>query len=549
MAQSDSAGGSETRPPQKHYRRPRRRPAYLRTKTGCLTCRQRKKKCDETRFICQNCSRGSLSCVWPEANGTGRSRPQFSPDEGSSTEPSSTSSPDSVSVDGHSNEDMTLAVRESPEYRPSLDECDFTMTPLSDDDLSLSIYTPSTLYSPAITPDSILLFDFLQMVFLRQLIRPMAHESVIERFNAEGLKLAFQTPYFMHALLACCGAEIPVETPHHYRRIGETHYAKAVAGLRADLAAGDLQYKLTTMLRAVIILCIYERSKPRLSRGVDVHLLGAAQLIQLYFHRDSFRPSSSQTEAVTQRLILEAFIFHTATSIPFQPATNSALIDSAFSLAEYNLEAFFHPETPLHAGSPVLGVPPRLFGYIREVALMYREYPVEGVNVIRCCELEYTLRQWDKETVTKCLSYGEMDTQNLLDPILSFNTPTNSPNALLLGPRLYVLAARILLNRMTSSESHTKNTNTNPCYRALVSEAMNLASQLQPSSDYFAEYYGWPFFVLGISVTQKSDRDCLMSQIWAFWEATRNGTMRRLVDMLLDYWRTGVYNGVIDCMG
>ncbi|KAH7021478.1 uncharacterized protein B0I36DRAFT_32328 [Microdochium trichocladiopsis] len=39
--------------------------ARLRTKTGCLTCRQRKKKCDETTPVCGECIRNRRSCQWP----------------------------------------------------------------------------------------------------------------------------------------------------------------------------------------------------------------------------------------------------------------------------------------------------------------------------------------------------------------------------------------------------------------------------------------------------------------------------------------------------
>lgn len=37
----------------------------VRVRTGCWTCRRRKKKCDETRPICGGCSRNDLGCSWP----------------------------------------------------------------------------------------------------------------------------------------------------------------------------------------------------------------------------------------------------------------------------------------------------------------------------------------------------------------------------------------------------------------------------------------------------------------------------------------------------
>ena len=37
-----------------------------RSRTGCFTCRRRKKKCDELLYpVCQNCHRKGLECAWP----------------------------------------------------------------------------------------------------------------------------------------------------------------------------------------------------------------------------------------------------------------------------------------------------------------------------------------------------------------------------------------------------------------------------------------------------------------------------------------------------
>ncbi|CDK25217.1 unnamed protein product [Kuraishia capsulata CBS 1993] len=37
-----------------------------RVKSGCFTCRSRKKKCDESGPVCRNCLKGSFECVWPQ---------------------------------------------------------------------------------------------------------------------------------------------------------------------------------------------------------------------------------------------------------------------------------------------------------------------------------------------------------------------------------------------------------------------------------------------------------------------------------------------------
>lgn len=51
-------------PPNGHCR-PKLRRALARTRTGCLACRLRKKKCDELKPKCQACIRNKLDCSWP----------------------------------------------------------------------------------------------------------------------------------------------------------------------------------------------------------------------------------------------------------------------------------------------------------------------------------------------------------------------------------------------------------------------------------------------------------------------------------------------------
>jgi hypothetical protein len=41
-----------------------------RNRSGCLTCRRRKKKCDEIRPICRRCQTSGASCVYPNASGS-----------------------------------------------------------------------------------------------------------------------------------------------------------------------------------------------------------------------------------------------------------------------------------------------------------------------------------------------------------------------------------------------------------------------------------------------------------------------------------------------
>ncbi|KAH7888543.1 fungal-specific transcription factor domain-containing protein [Phlebopus sp. FC_14] len=64
---SHGAGHVHVVAPQPRSEPPqRKRPKYTRSKTGCLTCRVKKIKCDETKPICNRCTHGQRDCTWPE---------------------------------------------------------------------------------------------------------------------------------------------------------------------------------------------------------------------------------------------------------------------------------------------------------------------------------------------------------------------------------------------------------------------------------------------------------------------------------------------------
>lgn len=53
-------------------------PRRVRSKKGCLTCRRRRKKCDEQKPICVACQRNRLECSWPEEANEHVSSPESS---------------------------------------------------------------------------------------------------------------------------------------------------------------------------------------------------------------------------------------------------------------------------------------------------------------------------------------------------------------------------------------------------------------------------------------------------------------------------------------
>lgn len=116
-----------------------------------------------------------------------------------------------------------------------------------------------------------------------------------ELVTRESLRWAFQSPFCMHALLACAAAEIPVNNPQ-YRRMAEMHYIKAVSGLRQSLIETSDSSEWTVVLWTVLMLCIYEVSER--SNGLIKLTMTAIQTSSLARRRCTSRRGSSVDSAV-----------------------------------------------------------------------------------------------------------------------------------------------------------------------------------------------------------------------------------------------------------
>ncbi|KAJ5535946.1 hypothetical protein N7513_009132 [Penicillium frequentans] len=525
--------------PSKTYRRPRRRPAHLRTKTGCLTCRRRKKKCDETRLQCLNCKKQNMNCVWKLSESqlevsVPKNQKFASVNEvtkGALDQVPFSSTPASSPKQAAKAPGASRVWSENSRHKKDLISLS---APSNNEYLSWKSVPPWT-YSSAITPESRHLFHFLKWKFLPELIRPAADSRVIDVLSKHTLALALQQPFCMHALLACCGAEIPTHDPT-VRELARFHYTHAVAALRRNLNDGNIQTQWVVTMLTVMMLCIYERSQVHRSSGVEVHLAGAARLIRLCSQNYSRDLEPSGIQQSMHRLVRESFIFHVATSLPFQDDHMHQMeIEAAFRQAEEAIYPHFLSDDSFHSDSPVLGFPPKLFRCIYMVWRLYQTSQWSSVDLQTCQDLGQDLIQWDHHITT-----------STVDNLLDHQTEAMSPNGSIdltiskfkrpfhpapLGPALYILGCRILLRRMSSVCARSE-----PDLERLLQEGIAAVQQLQPKQDYFAEYYCWPLLIIGMHLEHQPDRDLLMSQVHAFWVATNNGTMRQLADKLLGLW-------------
>lgn len=218
---------------------------YTRTRGGCLTCRTRKKKCDEVKPRCAGCRRNQLACEWP---------PSVSYNAGSGSHQTG-------------QQHRRLTGRPTPSMQRAA-----TQPPLS---ATVARAVP-VLYSAderacGLTPQSVLLLRHYlchtASYFAMRTLEDTPFVSVL-------LPLGHTDDLLMHGLLALSGAHLAYKEPASTEVVSATrmHYAKMISGLRSEfinLQDGQLE-KGERLLPVLMMACHYEVSPVHLSLPYDV---------------------------------------------------------------------------------------------------------------------------------------------------------------------------------------------------------------------------------------------------------------------------------------
>ncbi|CAK7233004.1 hypothetical protein SEUCBS140593_008456 [Sporothrix eucalyptigena] len=417
--------------------RERRRPATLRTKTGCHNCRTRKRKCDEQHPTCLACAKRHLSCSWPQEKvQTVGGRPSISlPEEGF----------------------QGLA------------------------GLALSHGTTDSL-----------LHHYTSRL-CAVLLNRHAHPDFARLFLQSSILPKLQ--HMVEPLLACASLDLSRQFPSHqcYQRLAWAYYAQAVTRTRNIITQKCVQGTENWLLLNVLHLNLFETWSATDARDADandgtdmknrtpvlLHIQGAAQILKLKLqgtsdpdstkgsgrqpHRDVLPRSTS--DMVVTRIAAEAFVYHTVNwsmfflfhgnnsshnfQSSFMPTPDAELWDG---LQPY-LELRPFPDASGAQNSPVLGVPWQLYRFFSDLAILRKQSTREASALDN---LSKSLDSWEDEKDTRT--------------------------------RLFVLALRLLLLKFQQPSLTTRDARV----QLLVSEATDLLHDTHVERTDF-----WPLLIVG----------------------------------------------------
>ncbi|QYS99609.1 Zn(2)-C6 fungal-type domain-containing protein [Trichoderma simmonsii] len=438
----------------------------LRTKTGCLTCRKRRKKCDETRERCKNCSRNALECIWPskEQEKDRRHLPR---------------SRQSTDEDGGGDELNALVGWDrpgNPIHELFFNTVFSPSAPLSPKDSLFYTVPPSlsVVRSNVEEPDTTVLLVAFANEFLPGRIHPGSHPRYLDFSYA--YDMALSSPPLLNACLACATSALGTKYQVANAELrAERFYAKSIHALRGILEEGGCEGSEDWLLATVVILCLYENRRP----GYDpvtaaAHIAAAGQVFRKRAITkmsaaatvSSQELASSQTWSaiILERIFTESFLYHCMV-MSVQDSNLTPLQDQVLrNVFDDYYDSCLVSTSPEPENWPILGMHYQIIRLFSDLLATLDDTPA-------CCGLGDIIEQ---------LGTWENTSQ----------TDKHGVHIL-----LYISAAKLLAyQHLADSSSDTTQ------YQSLLQQELENCKDLLPKIDVtvnaFSRYFIWPLAII-----------------------------------------------------
>lgn len=250
------------------------RPRATRTKTGCLPCRARRKKCDERKPVCIGCERNFLICAWKS--------PQPSQGHSSSTR----------QYDDATFRDVTASTHRSLDACPTSKSLERGFNAARQDDKLLTQQHRAAVWSfSSSLTDRGHLTALFSTAHLKGSNSRRLFEHYVEKVanmlsgirgpNNPFIKLVLPRvstdSMVMDSILAISGAQLSTAgNPSELTVAASAHYALLLRQIKYSLTtiASDKPFNVVNTLLAIIMLSQYEVSS-QVSRGDQAYKLAS----------------------------------------------------------------------------------------------------------------------------------------------------------------------------------------------------------------------------------------------------------------------------------
>ncbi|KAL4788239.1 fungal-specific transcription factor domain-containing protein [Aspergillus varians] len=504
------------------------------TRSGCLTCKRRRKRCDEAKPSCHNCARLGLTCegygsmwavplgpatqVFRHARSAKHDRSSLSP------APSTCSTVSSVAQTWSSVAESSPAIKSSPPTdQDDFDEpenCSQVLISSNSNQLAVASPSPSRLISHLSHLDT----HYLQYHMERGSKLLANLETDENPLRSLIIPRALSSPLLMNALCALSAIHFSNRSPYRWsaENEGANYYIDAMRGLRTTLTGCQGKSFPDDAILAVALLCKYEIVRGSVKQWT-VHLDALQTLV---ISRGGF----SQLNPDTAEFIRGLFVYIMSVA----KITNRRVINTSIpgfdNVRTRKLDIYIGYTEEIIKTCARISDLPRLSSEPLHLAL--------EVNTI-----DTTLRTWASTATTYIIPKGisEATLSRLRLVADSFRD----------AAYIYVHST---LERITSSPLHSNSLAPSLPYPSLTPEWSTLISvpkhiainnllnriRSHPIDDN-CEFSAltFPLFIAGCETTAKADRELILHSLSALEVNFGIGNVKRAKELLGVVWGGG----------
>ncbi|TVY72339.1 Transcriptional activator protein UGA3 [Fusarium oxysporum f. sp. cubense] len=443
---------------------------FKRSRTGCLNCRHRKKKCSEEKPQCRRCSRNDLHCAWPQdVNEKAITPPPLPKNPIASAD--ERPSPD---VGGPSPSSSEVAHTTSIWNGPSGSFLD-------------------SRRSCTLKRESLLLLQHYITTTASMLPMPLKGNP----FLSEIIPIASVDDMVMHGVLVISGAHMNFGNMSS-GPIGEAtldHYSTLIRQLVIEVSdhKGSCVNKLARLLLVLVMLCHFEAISGETDGAMFRHLGASREIIAEIESRQPAEPLGSDSETLyVLGLELYAYLIFVNCLTPYgllqeRQFSLDSFITSPSSLASYSTFGIMF--AGLHD----------LFALIPQISLLFRDRLIEQESgiiepSIACVELHTQLE--------RCLKDWNLSQKDLFSPLPTDDCKRDLSKVtkiLQLGIEIYLIASM--------QGSSVVNPKIVCQFQSYVDDILDLGLDLHYSQ--WSSILLWPIVISGSCAIQRQQQEHL----------------------------------------
>ncbi|KAL2821196.1 fungal-specific transcription factor domain-containing protein [Aspergillus granulosus] len=469
-------------------RQPRTDP-IVRVRTGCYTCRRRKKKCNESKPICGGCARNKLPCTWPL---------NVSEDAATTAQGAATSS-----------EPPTLVRTPSSEEGPLLDLEPTRPSQALGSLIASDVVSRSLSMLPGHDPDTFQLLSH----YLATTADCMANGSTpLNPFLVQIIPLAFASNLLLQLVLTQSAAHRAFRSGMEADEVAVCHYTKALRSFRngvTELINGAQSSSLVLTVGA-LIMCFTETARGDMNGTVFDHLTAAKTLLlQFPLHRQA------DASGDLHDFLIEYYTYTAAVSMISMDARVSGqqLIGYDVEQRANHLIATQYVGNLCGCWLELLLVIPRIFDLRRQWMLLLHDDEVQPML-----------------TADDLVLFGCLQTQ-----ITQWTPYSSASHEARMAGLIFQQAVLVYLITAPGAPAEVTSGLRQVLIESAVSEALDLFRQL-PATARVNSSLCWPIAVIGSCLSDTEQQDELRDRLTVMGKTFGLGNMHRTLLLLERMW-------------